>query len=88
MTITTNETQCRQIVRAGHRCPRAAKRDGFCYSHWIKRFGHEWDTYSWTCGRCKRKYGKHSETCLMSPYLDQPPTVYPERLAQRKEVKP
>ena len=71
-------SQCRQIVRAGHRCPRAAKRDGFCDDHWRKRFGHRWDMDTMTCQRCKQSYRGSSETCLLSPYLDQPPTVYPE----------
>lgn len=32
------EVQCRQIVRAGHRCPRAARRDDFCDAHRLMRF--------------------------------------------------
>lgn len=75
------ETQCRQIVRAGHRCPYRAKRDGFCDSHWIKRFGHQWNMTILACKRCKQAWGEHGEICLMSPYLDQPPSVYPEPLA-------
>lgn len=70
--------QCKQIVRAGHQCSRAAKRDGFCDAHWRKRFGHLWNMFTWTCERCKQELKGGGETCLMSPYLDQPPSVYPE----------
>lgn len=70
--------QCKQIVRAGHRCPRAAKRDGFCDSHWRMRYGHQFETLHWTCVRCKLGFKGSGNTCLMSPYLDQPPSVYPE----------
>jgi hypothetical protein len=70
--------QCKQIVRAGHQCPYIAKRDGFCESHWRKRFGHQWDIAALTCRRCKGAYREVGETCLVSPYLDQPPSVYPE----------
>lgn len=77
-------SQCRQIVRAGHQCPRAAKTDGFCDAHWRMRFGHSWnfktgDFETLTCDWCRVKWREtDSANCLLSPYLDQPPTVYPE----------
>lgn len=71
--------RCKQIVRAGHRCLYKAKRDGFCDSHWTKRYGHSFETTTWTCRRCGLGFKGSGRTCLMSPYLDQPPSVYPER---------
>lgn len=76
--------QCKQVVRAGHQCPRAAKRDGFCDSHWLKRFGHFWNLTTFICERCQSKFRESSEVCLMSPYLDQPPSVYPEPVGSRQ----
>lgn len=81
---TMNSRQCRQIVRAGHRCPYTAKRDGFCDSHWLKRFGHQWETPALICARCREHWEPNIRTaCLLSPYLDQPVTVYPESLKER-----
>lgn len=72
--------QCKQIVRAGHRCPYAAKRDGFCDNHWRKRYGHQYSTSALICKRCNEAWQPGQKAaCLMSPYLDQPPSVYPER---------
>jgi hypothetical protein len=71
--------QCKQTVRAGHRCPRAAKRDGFCDAHWLMRFGHQWETPALVCAWCKEHWQPSTRsTCLLSPYVDQPPSVYPE----------
>lgn len=81
----TGWAQCRQIVRAGHRCSRVAKRAGFCDAHWRMRYGHQFDMDTFICMRCNLSFRGSGNTCMMNPYLDQPPAVYPEPLAQPGE---
>ena len=56
MAEPETQQQCRQIVRAGHRCPYRGRRDGFCDNHWLKRFGHQWETSALICARCKEHW--------------------------------